>query len=87
MVFKGACTFDIEFDHSRGISKFYRIRKDIEEHLLELHIIAYIIVLYSAQKPALVFEALLVALRHYHGVDLFEHGAERELFLPQYEPA
>ena len=81
VITEDGCALHGQCDAAGGIRKLDRIGKDVDEHLLELHIIADIVVADTADDPALIVETLFTALGHDHGIDLFQHAAEGEFFL------
>ena len=69
-------SLDKELNASGCISKFDCIGQDIDDDLLQLHIITDIVVADTTGYTAFVMEPLLITLGHYHCVDLFEHITE-----------
>ena len=78
MIAKYSSTFHLHGNVSRRIRKFDRIGEDVDEHLLELHVITDIIVADTADDTAFIMESFFTALGHDHGIQLFQHAAEGE---------
>ena len=62
-----------------------RVGQNVDNYLLELHVVADVVVADTTGNSAFVMKSLLIALGHYHVVYLFEHVAEREFFLADRE--
>ena len=75
------CTLHGQPDAAPGAGELDGVREDVDEDLLELHIVADIIVVHRAEKAAFIVQSLVLALAHDHGVDLLQHAGEGE-FLP-----
>ena len=87
MIFKQRSAFNCKQDVSRGIGKLDGIGKNVNDNLLQFHVIADVVVAYAACNTAFIMKALLVTLQHYHVIDLLKHIAERELFFADDKPA
>ena len=75
--------FDDHLHHARRFRKLDRVAENIDENLLELHVIADVIIADAARHRAFIFQSFFLALRHDHGIDLFQHVPEGELFIPE----
>ena len=64
---------------SRSIGKLDRIAENIDENLFEFHIVANVVIRYTTDNHALIFQSFFITLRHDHCIDLFQHIPEREL--------
>ena len=77
------CTFYRQIHIAAFRCEFDRIAKDVDQHLLELHVIADIVVIDGALDMAVIMQSLVRALAAEHRVDLFQQFAEREFFIFQ----
>ena len=87
MIAEHGGAFNREGDVAGRIREFDRIGKDVDEHLLELHVIADIIVADASDDAAFILEPFFVALGHHHGVQLFQHAAEGKFLLSKHKAA
>ena len=71
-------------DRAGSLRKFNGIGQDVQQHFLQLYIIAEVRVIHIVQHAALKGKPLFPCLGPYHGVDLFHHGIKGE-FLPVQE--
>ena len=86
MVFFSAQLFHREAHASRRIGKLYGIPEDVDQYLLEFHVIADIVPVQASHDPALIRQTLVHALAVDHDIDLFYKAAEQEVFLLQHHP-
>ena len=91
--FQGALVFELghlgngKGDAPGGFGKLDGVAQDVDEYLLELHVVADKVVIHMALDMAFEFEALVRTLGHDHGVDLFQHSGKGELLLAHHQPA
>ena len=83
--------FRLLLDFERHLSAFrgelHRVAQNVDEHLPELHVVAYVVVIDRPVYMALVFQALIGALAAEHDVDGLKQLLERELLVLQRELA
>ena len=74
-------------DLAGGVGKLDGVGEDVDQNLLELHVVADIIVVHLAHDAAFVAQPLVAALGHDHGVDLLQNRAEGEHLIAQHHPS
>ena len=66
------------------IRKLDRITQDVDEYLLDLHVVTNVVIIYGTQDAALILKSFILALAHNHRINLLQHGGEGENLSAQY---
>ena len=85
MISEDVDTFHRQHHAPRRVRKLDRVRQNVDQHLLELHVVADVEITDTADHPAFIVQSLFLTLRHDHGVDLLQHIAERKRFLTDHQ--
>ena len=68
--------FNAQGHAARRVGEFDGVAENVQQHFLQLHVVADIVFVHFIDEPAFVRQAFVLALRHDHGVDLFQHRVQ-----------
>ena len=81
------CLLDAEIDAPALVGELDGVPEDVDEHLPELHVVAYEVFVDVSDKVAVVLDSLFLTLHAEHGVYLFHELGEGEFLVLQGELA
>ena len=67
--------------------EFNCVAEDVDQHLLQFHVVADVILVELPLDMALVIQTAVHTLAVEHDIDSFQQFLQRELFIPQHEPS